>query len=194
MQQLSTEEIRRYARHIILPEVGGRGQQRLKAAAVRLDGLAGPQAAAALYLAAAGIGTLILNDPAPVGAADPAEAPLFGHADAGTARSAAARPVLQALNPALTVLTGEGSADVSIGSAPTGEASPQIVVTANGWEGAVAINAPLPLQPGPAIGAVAGTVGVAAATEAIKLLLGIGIPMGERILHFDGLRGRFSDR
>ncbi|MFY8162798.1 MAG: ThiF family adenylyltransferase, partial [Brevundimonas sp.] len=53
----SDDEIERYARHLVLFEVGGPGQQRLKAARVGLIGLGGVGAPAALYLAAAGIGT-----------------------------------------------------------------------------------------------------------------------------------------
>ena len=54
----SDDEIERYARHLVLAEVGGPGQQRLKAARVSLIGLGGVGAPAALYLAAAGVGTI----------------------------------------------------------------------------------------------------------------------------------------
>ncbi|HYD73037.1 MAG TPA: ThiF family adenylyltransferase, partial [Candidatus Binatia bacterium] len=59
---LSAEERERYARHILLKEIGGPGQQRLKAATVALVGAGGLGAPAALYLAAAGVGRLRIID------------------------------------------------------------------------------------------------------------------------------------
>ena len=57
------EEIERYARHLVLREVGGPGQQKLKAASVLIVGMGGLGAPAALYLAAAGVGTIMIADP-----------------------------------------------------------------------------------------------------------------------------------
>ena len=62
LPKLSNEEISRYSRHLILPEVGMEGQQKLKAAKVLCVGTGGLGAPMALYLAAAGIGTIGLVD------------------------------------------------------------------------------------------------------------------------------------
>ena len=58
----SPDEVERYARHLVLAEVGGPGQQRLKAATVLIVGAGGVGSPAALYLAAAGVGTLRIID------------------------------------------------------------------------------------------------------------------------------------
>jgi len=57
---LADDQIRRYARHVLLREIGGRGQQRLLAGSVRVEGLGRAADEAARYLAAAGVGTLVL--------------------------------------------------------------------------------------------------------------------------------------
>ena len=62
LPKLSNEEIARYSRHLILPEVGMEGQQKLKAAKVLCVGTGGLGAPLALYLAAAGVGTIGLVD------------------------------------------------------------------------------------------------------------------------------------
>ena len=72
LTKLSNEEIARYSRHLILPEVGYEGQQKLKAAKVLCVGTGGLGAPLALYLAAAGVGTLGLVDFDTVDASEPA--------------------------------------------------------------------------------------------------------------------------
>jgi len=96
---LSEAEIQRYARHIILGEVGGRGQIRLRGASVLLLGLGGIGCSAAAYLAAAGVGHLGIADPRPVGSAPQSGAILFAAAEAAAIRTTAAAVPLQALNP-----------------------------------------------------------------------------------------------
>jgi adenylyltransferase/sulfurtransferase len=101
---LQPEQVRRYARHILLPEVGGKGQERLLAAVVRVEDAGGAGAAALVYLAAAGIGTLAIADGGAVAAGD---AWLYEAADRGRPRLEAARERIAALNPDVRV-TGAG--------------------------------------------------------------------------------------
>lgn len=101
MANLRDDQVRRYARHILLPDVGGVGQQRLLAATARLGDLAGGGGAALVYLAAAGVGTLVVEDEALVGAEDVGV--LFELADVGRPRREAARARVAALNPDASV-------------------------------------------------------------------------------------------
>lgn len=111
---LSEPQIERYSRHILLPDVGGVGQRRLleSSAAVRIAG--GSAAVAALaYLAAAGVGRLIVLGDAggAVTAADARRGILYGHSDIGRPRLHALRERIAAINPDVEV-TGEGDAPV----------------------------------------------------------------------------------
>ena len=99
----SDDEIERYARHLVLVEVGGPGQQRLKAARVGLIGLGGVGAPAALYLAAAGIGTLRLIDDDTVALSNLQRQIAFDVADIGRPKVEAGAEALTALNPHVRV-------------------------------------------------------------------------------------------
>tara|TARA_R110002012_G_scaffold302549_2_gene503563 strand:+ start:46014 stop:46763 length:750 start_codon:yes stop_codon:yes gene_type:complete len=95
----SDDEIERYARHLVLAEVGGPGQQRLKAARVGLVGLGGVGAPAALYLAAAGVGTLRLIDPDTVALSNLQRQIAFSTDAIGQPKVEAGAATLTALNP-----------------------------------------------------------------------------------------------
>jgi molybdopterin/thiamine biosynthesis adenylyltransferase len=99
----SDDEIERYARHLVLVEVGGPGQQRLKAARVGLIGLGGVGAPAALYLVAAGIGTLRLIDDDTVALSNLQRQIAFDVADIGRPKVDAGAETLTALNPHVRV-------------------------------------------------------------------------------------------
>lgn len=95
----SDDEIERYARHLVLAEVGGPGQQRLKAARVGLIGLGGIGAPAALYLAAAGVGHLRLIDDDTVALSNLQRQVAFDSTDLGRPKVEAGAATLTALNP-----------------------------------------------------------------------------------------------
>ena len=96
---LTPDEIARYGRHLILPEVGLTGQQRLKEASVLLVGLGGLGAPAALYLTAAGVGRIGLMDSDTVARSNLQRQILYQDGDVGRLKVEAARDHLQALNP-----------------------------------------------------------------------------------------------
>jgi molybdopterin/thiamine biosynthesis adenylyltransferase len=93
------DEVERYARHLVLREVGGPGQQRLKAASVLIVGAGGLGAPAALYLAAAGVGRIVLVDADVVDASNLQRQVIFADADVGRPKVEAAAQRLRALNP-----------------------------------------------------------------------------------------------
>jgi molybdopterin/thiamine biosynthesis adenylyltransferase len=95
----SDDEIERYARHLVLAEVGGPGQQRLRAARVGLVGLGGVGGPAALYLAAAGVGALRLIDDDAVALSNLQRQIAFTTRDTGRAKVEAGAEALTALNP-----------------------------------------------------------------------------------------------
>src|SRR6266566_1548968 len=100
---LSNEEIRRYSRHLILPEFGLEGQKRLKAGSVLLVGAGGLGSPLALYLAAAGVGRIGLVDFDVVDFSNLQRQVLHGTPDVGRPKLHSARDRLQAINPEVRV-------------------------------------------------------------------------------------------
>ena len=100
---LSPEELERYARHIVLPEVGGPGQQRLKAARVLIIGAGGLGAPVALYLAAAGVGTIGIIDDDTVSLSNLQRQILHDSDRLGTEKVASAKRSLARVNPHVAV-------------------------------------------------------------------------------------------
>jgi molybdopterin/thiamine biosynthesis adenylyltransferase len=107
------EEIERYARHLVLREVGGPGQQKLKAASALIVGAGGLGAPAALYLAAAGVGTIILADPDTVDRSNLQRQVIYAEDDVGRAKVEAAADRLHALNPHVFVAGFNGAFDAA---------------------------------------------------------------------------------
>jgi molybdopterin-synthase adenylyltransferase len=100
----SEEEIRRYSRHIVLPEVGGIGQKQINRASVLVVGAGGLGSPAAFYLAAAGVGRIGIVDNDVVDTSNLQRQILHTTADVGRKKVESARETLLALNPNLTIV------------------------------------------------------------------------------------------
>ncbi|MDE1957852.1 MAG: molybdopterin-synthase adenylyltransferase MoeB [Xanthomonadaceae bacterium] len=228
----------RYARQLCLPEIGGAGQARLAAARVALVGAGGLGAPAALYLAAAGVGTLTLIDDDRVERSNLHRQVLHTDARVGLSKVESARMTLAALNPRVQVVTHAarvqadnvevllGGHDVVIDGAdnfPTryllAAASlrlrlPLVYGAVERFSGQVSVFDPrragspcyrclFPEPPAAAdapncaeagvLGVLPGVIGLLQATEALKLLLGIGTPLVGRLLLFDALAMCFRE-
>ena len=233
---LSPRERQRYSRHLLLPEVGSDGQRRLKAARVLCVGAGGLGSPAALYLAAAGVGTLGLIDFDVVDLSNLQRQIIHGTSDVGRSKLDSARERIDSLNPEVHVETFEG---------PFSAANAKMLVEAfdlvidgtdnfparylvndacvlyrrpNAWgsifrfEGQASVFAtpdgpcyrclhPEPPPPGlvpncaeaGVLGVLPGIVGTIQATEALKLILGIGDPLIGRFLVYDALKMRFRE-
>ena len=233
---LSKEQIARYSRQLILPEIGLTGQQRLADAAVLVVGAGGLGCPSALYLAAAGVGTIGLIDEQVVELSNLHRQILHTHADLGRPKSESARAQLEARHPALRVvamherLTGatvrqqvrpydlvlDGSDNFPtrylVNDACVLEGKPLVHGGVIEFEGQVMMILPrqgaclrcvFPEPPDPGtvpscqdagvLGSAAGVLGTLMAHEALKWLLGIGEPLRDRLLVFDGKGSRFRE-
>jgi adenylyltransferase/sulfurtransferase len=231
---LSREEVYRYSRHLILPEVGVEGQQRLKASSVLLVGAGGLGSPTALYLAAAGIGHLGIVDFDVVDESNLQRQVLHGTKDVGRPKLDSARARIADINPHVDVtsyearLTAANAFDILRGYDVvidgtdnfatrylTNDACvllgiPNVYGSIFRFEGQVSVFAtadgpcyrclfreppPPGLVPscaeGGVLGVLPGTIGTLQATEALKLLLGIGEPLIGRLLLYDALQARF---
>ena len=102
---LTEEQVRRYSRHLILPEIGGKGQRKLLQSRVLLIGAGGLGSPAALYLAAAGVGTLGIVDFDVVDLSNLQRQILHHVADVGLPKVQSAVETIGALNPDVKVLS-----------------------------------------------------------------------------------------
>src|ERR1700744_4305233 len=233
---LSKEEILRYSRHLIMPEVGMEGQLKLKNASVLLVGAGGLGAPLGLYLAAAGIGRIGLVDFDVVDFTNVQRQGIHGTKDVGKKKLDSAFETMADINPYLklerheTALSSENAMEIfkdydiivdGTDNFPTrylvNDAcvllnKPNVYGSIFRFEGQATVFAteggpcyrclyPEPPPPGlvpscaegGVLGILPGTIGLIQATEAVKLILGIGEPLIGRLLLYDALRMRFRE-
>ena len=234
LPDLSQDEILRYSRHLIIPDVGLTGQRRLKAARVLLIGAGGLGSPLALYLAAAGVGHLGLVDFDVVDVSNLQRQVLHGTRDVGRSKLESARVRLADVNPHVELTTYETVLDSSnaleilkgydividgtdnfptrylVNDACVILGKPNVYGSIFRFEGQASVFAteqgpcyrclfPEPPPPGMVpscadggvLGVLPGLIGTIQATEAIKLILGIGEPLIGRLLLVDALDARF---
>jgi sulfur-carrier protein adenylyltransferase/sulfurtransferase len=233
---LSHEEIRRYSRHLIMPEVGMAGQRKLKAASVLLIGAGGLGSPLAMYLAAAGIGRIGLVDYDVVDYTNLQRQIIHGTKDVGRPKLDSAEARVIDINPYVQVDrhdTPITSANALAIMAPydiiidgtdnfptrylTNDAAvllgkPNVYGSIFRFEGQASVFYaqegpcyrclfPEPPPPGlvpscaegGVLGVLPGTIGAIQATEALKLILGVGEPLIGRLLLYDALTMTFDE-
>jgi len=236
LPQLTNEEIKRYSRHLIMPEVGLDGQRRLKAGSVLCIGAGGLGSPAAMYLAAAGVGRIGVVDFDVVDFSNLQRQIIHGTSSVGKTKLQSAKERLNDINPNIqvdtyeTALSSENALELfkpydvildGTDNFPTRYLTNDACVllgkpNAYGsifrFEGQASVFAtkdgpcyrclyPEPPPPGlvpscaegGVLGVLPGVIGVIQATEAIKLIAGIGEPLIGRFLIYDALRMRFRE-
>ncbi|MFN3392412.1 MAG: HesA/MoeB/ThiF family protein [Meiothermus ruber] len=230
----SKEELDRYARHIVLPGVGGAGQARLKQSAVLVVGAGGLGSPVLMYLAAAGVGRLGLVEMDRVDVSNLQRQVLFDTPSVGQPKAEVAKSRLESLNPHIQVeahaerITSENALrllepyDLVIDCTdnfPTryllNDAcvlldKPLVYGAIHQFEGQLSVFHhqggpcyrclfPQPPRPGTVpncaeagvFGVLPGVIGSLMATEAIKVLLGLGEVLSGKLLLYDGLQAQF---
>jgi molybdopterin/thiamine biosynthesis adenylyltransferase len=236
MLLFSEEQIQRYSRHIILQEVGVEGQEKLVSSRVLIAGMGGLGSPAALYLAAAGIGTLGLVDFDVVELSNLQRQVIHSTEDLGKPKVESAAETITAINPDATV--HQYQQRISSETIPDIMADYDLVLDGTDnfptrfllndaclltekilvygavlrFDGQVSVFAPnqgpcyrcfIPEMPPPGavpscqeggiLGVLPGVIGMLQATEAIKLLIGVGEPLIGRLLLFDALSMRINE-
>ena len=111
---MTDEQIERYSRHIILKEVGAKGQKKLLKGKVLIIGAGGLGAPAAMYLAAAGVGTIGIVDADEVDLSNLQRQIIHSTADIGKAKVKSAKETMNAMNPDVEVKTYRMFVDLSL--------------------------------------------------------------------------------
>jgi adenylyltransferase/sulfurtransferase len=233
---LSNDEIARYSRHLIMPEVGLEGQRKLKAARVLMIGTGGLGAPTGMYLAAAGVGTLGVVDFDVVDASNLQRQIVHGTKDVGRPKIESARDRLNDINPHVKIeayetrLTSENALELFreydvvvdgtdnfptrylVNDACVLAGKPNVYGSIFRFEGQASVFwaergacyrclYPEPPPPGlvpscaegGVLGVLPGIIGAIQANEAIKLVLGGGEALINRLLLFDAWKLRFRE-
>ena len=233
---LDKDEVLRYSRHLIMPEVGMDGQLKLKEAQVLLVGTGGLGAPLGLYLAAAGIGRIGLVDFDVVDFTNLQRQVIHGTKDVGRKKLDSAADRMRDINPFVQIdkhevaLSSENALDILkdydiiidgtdnfptrylVNDACVLLGKPNVYGSIFRFEGQATVFAydggpcyrclyPEPPPPGlvpscaegGVLGILPGTIGLIQATEAVKLILGIGEPLVGRLLLYDALGMRFRE-
>ena len=233
---LSKDEILRYSRHLIIPEVGMDGQLKLKSSSVLLIGAGGLGAPLGLYLTAAGVGRIGLVDFDVVDFTNLQRQVIHGTSDVGRKKLDSAADSMHEINPNVeiekheTALSSENALDILkdydiiidgtdnfptrylVNDACVLLGKPNVYGSIFRFEGQATVFAtengpcyrclyPEPPPPGlvpscaegGVLGILPGTIGLIQATEAVKLILGIGDPLIGRLLLYDALSMRFRE-
>jgi molybdopterin/thiamine biosynthesis adenylyltransferase/rhodanese-related sulfurtransferase len=234
--ELSNDEIARYSRHLIMPEVALDGQKKLKAAKVLTVGTGGLGSPLALYLAAAGIGTIGIVDFDVVDESNLQRQIIHGTSDVGRPKVESARDKILDINPNVNVvvheeaLTSENALEIFrdydvivdgtdnfptrylVNDACVLLGKPNVYGSIFRFEGQASVFwaeegpcyrclYPEPPPPGlvpscaegGVLGILPGTIGIVQATEAVKLILGIGEPLIGRLMLYDALGMSFRE-
>ena len=236
LPDLSHAEVRRYSRHLIMPEVGMEGQRKLKAARALCIGAGGLGSPVALYLGAAGIGTIGIVDFDTVDFSNLQRQIIHGTPDVGRSKLQSAKDRLQGLNPEVNIELHETALSATnalellaaydvivdgtdnfptrylVNDACVILGKPNVYGSIFRFEGQASVFAtkegpcyrclyPEPPPPGlvpscaegGVLGVLPGVIGTIQATEAIKILIGVGKPLIGRFLIFDALRMHFRE-
>jgi molybdopterin/thiamine biosynthesis adenylyltransferase/rhodanese-related sulfurtransferase/molybdopterin converting factor small subunit len=233
---LDNDEVERFSRHLILPEVGMEGQRKLKAASVLCIGAGGLGAPSLLYLAAAGVGRIGIVDFDVVDVTNLQRQVIHGTSDVGRPKLHSARDRVLEINPHAKVelhevaLSSQNALELFkdydiildgtdnfptrylVNDACVLLGKPNAYGSIFRFEGQASVFAtkggpcyrclyPEPPPPGlvpscaegGVLGVLPGIIGMVQATEAIKLILGVGEPLIGRFLIYDALRMRFRE-
>jgi adenylyltransferase/sulfurtransferase len=233
---LSNEEIARYSRHLILPEVGMQGQLKLKQAKVLMVGAGGLGAPLGLYLAAAGVGRMGLVDFDVVDDSNLQRQVIHGTHDVGRKKIDSAADRMREINPNVQIdkfdtgLTSANALDILkdydivvdgtdnfptrylVNDACVLLKKPNVYGSIFRFEGQATVFAyqdgpcyrclyPEPPPPGlvpscaegGVLGILPGLIGIVQATEAVKIILGVGETLKNRLLLYDALNMRFRE-
>jgi len=228
--ELTHEEILRYSRHLLMPEVGLEGQRKLKASSILVIGTGGLGSPVSMYLAAAGVGRIGLDDYDVVDYTNLQRQIVHGNSTIGMRKVLSARDRLKDINPNIQIdiydepFTSENAFQISepydlivdgTDNFPTRyltndvcvmTGKPNVYGSIFRFEGQVSVfwaekgpcyRCLFPEPPPPGLvpscadagvfGVLPGTIGTLQATEALKLVLGIGEPLIGRLLLYDAL-------